>query len=103
MSTPVPEPVEGYTASSTYNLSFLNLRLSLRLFSLFTLHFSLFRILAAGFSLFTLHSSLFTLHFPIPGFRKNDVSQKRMTGEHRDRPGSAGTRAKVTAVCDFTV
>ena len=39
----------------------------------------------------------------IPGFRKNDVSQKRMTGEHRDRPGSAGTRAKVTAVCDFTV
>ena len=34
---------------------------------------------------FTFHSSLFTLHFLIPGFRKDDVSKKRGTGEHRDR------------------
>ena len=43
------------------------------------------------FQLFTFHSSLFILRlrsahrFIIPGFRKNDVSQKRRIGEHRDR------------------
>jgi len=34
------------------------------------------------------------IYFNIPGFRKNDVSQKRVTGEHRDRPVFCGTRAK---------
>ncbi len=39
----------------------------------------------ASTPLFTFHSSLFTFHFLIPGFRKHNVSRKRVTGEHRDR------------------
>lgn len=44
----------------------------------------------------TLHFSLFTLHLFIPGFRKRNVSQKRTTGENRDRPYGRGQMSRNT-------